>query len=93
MAYPFTNESPSSEVLQPQEQQTAVQDQTTAAAQPVESDTTKAGARSYGLFKKGGAVKAKKKAKCYKAGGAVKSSASKRGDGCAQRGKTKGRMV
>lgn len=26
-------------------------------------------------------------------GGSVKSSASKRGDGCAQRGKTKGRMV
>lgn len=29
----------------------------------------------------------------FKKGGAVKSSASKRGDGCAQRGKTKGRMV
>ena len=28
-----------------------------------------------------------------KKGGMVKSSASKRGDGCAQRGKTKGRMV
>jgi hypothetical protein len=28
-----------------------------------------------------------------KAGGMVKSSASKRADGCAQRGKTKGRMV
>lgn len=28
-----------------------------------------------------------------KKGGVVKSSASKRGDGCAQRGKTKGRMV
>ena len=26
-------------------------------------------------------------------GGAIKSSASSRGDGCAQRGKTKGRMV
>jgi len=29
----------------------------------------------------------------YKKGGSVKSSASKRGDGCAIRGKTKGRMV
>jgi hypothetical protein len=29
----------------------------------------------------------------YKSGGAVKSSASKRADGCAVRGKTKGRMV
>ena len=28
-----------------------------------------------------------------KKGGSVKSSASSRGDGCAQRGKTKGRMV
>ena len=33
--------------------------------------------------------KPEKKAK----GGAIKSSASARGDGCAQRGKTKGRMV
>ena len=38
-------------------------------------------------LKKGGQVK--KMAK----GGSVKSSASKRADGCAQRGKTKGRMV
>jgi len=29
----------------------------------------------------------------YKKGGPVKSSASSRGDGCAQRGKTKGRIV
>ena len=44
-------------------------------------------------FKKGGAVK--KKSGCgMKSGGAVKASgASKRGDGCAVRGKTKGRMV
>ena len=43
--------------------------------------------KTYGLgLKKGGMVKkAKPKAKA--------SSASKRGDGCAQRGKTKGRMV
>jgi len=44
----------------------------------------------YGQFlKKGGQVKKTKK---YASGGTV-SSASKRGDGCAQRGKTKGRMV
>ena len=41
-------------------------------------------------MKKGGSVKAKTKA--YKAGGKV-SSASKRADGCAIKGKTKGRMV
>lgn len=29
----------------------------------------------------------------YKKGGSVKSSASRRGDGCAQRGKTRGRIV
>ena len=40
------------------------------------------------FMKKGGKVKAK----AYAKGGTV-SSASKRGDGCAQRGKTKGRMV
>ena len=42
-------------------------------------------------FKKGGKVK-EKATNSYKSGGSV-SSASKRGDGCAQRGKTKGRMV
>jgi len=44
----------------------------------------------YGLerpMKKGGAVKK------YAMGGSVKSSASKRADGCAQRGKTKGKML
>lgn len=46
----------------------------------------------YGQFlKKGGQVK-KKPAKKMAKGGTV-SSASKRADGCAQRGKTKGRMV
>lgn len=45
----------------------------------------------YGRFKKGGSVK-KKATKKYASGGSV-SSASKRGDGCAQRGKTRGRMV
>ena len=40
-------------------------------------------------MKKGGAVRKTKK---YSSGGSV-SSASKRGDGCAQRGKTKGKMV
>ena len=44
-------------------------------------------------FKKGGAVKKKSGGCGMKAGGAVKSSASRRGDGCAVRGKTKGRMV
>lgn len=34
-----------------------------------------------------------KKLRGYKKGGSVKSSASKRADGCAQRGKTKGKMV
>lgn len=41
------------------------------------------------IKKKGGKVKS---TSSYKSGGSV-SSASKRGDGCAQRGKTKGRMV
>lgn len=45
----------------------------------------------YSRFKKGGQVK-KKPAKKMSKGGSV-SSASKRADGCAQRGKTKGRMV
>ena len=51
------------------------------APQPL-SDTEPTGMR------KGGKVKAKK----YAAGGKV-SSASKRADGCATKGKTKGRMV
>jgi len=34
-----------------------------------------------------------KKERGMKSGGSVKSSASKRADGCAQRGKTRGRMV
>lgn len=45
------------------------------------------GFKSDGSFKKGGKVK--KKAK----GGSVKSSASKRGDGIATKGKTKGKFV
>lgn len=44
-------------------------------------------------FKKGGAVRRKSSGCGMKAGGAVKSSASRRGDGCAIRGKTKGRMI
>ena len=45
-------------------------------------------------MKKGGKVApAKAKTSCYKSGGSVKSSASSRGDGCAQRGKTRGRFV
>ena len=42
------------------------------------------------VFSRGGKVKSKSS---YGSGGGVKSSASKRGDGIAQRGKTKGRMV
>jgi hypothetical protein len=44
-----------------------------------------------GGMKKGGAVKAK----AYAKGGSVSkvSSASSRGDGCATKGKTKGRLV
>ena len=45
-------------------------------------------------FKKGGAVKKKAGGCGMKKGGAVKASgASKRADGCAVRGKTRGRMV
>lgn len=47
----------------------------------------------FGTYKKGGAVKKKSGGCGMKAGGSVKSSASRRGDGCAVRGKTKGRMV
>lgn len=41
---------------------------------------------------KGGAALMTRKDKAYKAGGSV-SSASKRGDGCAVKGKTRGKMV
>ena len=46
-------------------------------------------------MKKGGSVKAKAKPKTkyMSSGGSTSSRASSRGDGCAQRGKTKGRMV
>lgn len=44
-------------------------------------------------MKKGGKVKAKALVKKMQAGGVVKSNASKRADGCAMKGKTKGRMV
>jgi hypothetical protein len=44
-------------------------------------------------MKKGGKVApAKAKTSCYKSGGSVKSSASSRGDGCATKGHTKGRI-
>jgi len=43
-------------------------------------------------MKKGGAVKKKASSKSYKSGGSV-SSASKRADGCAIKGKTRGKMV
>jgi hypothetical protein len=51
--------------------------------------TMKAMANQMGGMKKGGAVK--KAAKRYVSGGSV-SSASKRGDGIAQKGKTRGKM-
>lgn len=46
-------------------------------------------------MKKGGSVraKAKSKSKCMSSGGSTSSRASSRGDGCAQRGKTRGRMI
>jgi hypothetical protein len=45
-------------------------------------------------MKRGGAVRKKSGGSCgMKSGGSVKSSASRRGDGCAQRGKTRGRLV
>lgn len=49
--------------------------------------TASTGAPETSAFKKGGTVK--KMAK----GGSVKSSASRRADGCCAKGKTKGRMV
>ena len=51
------------------------------------------GARQYGdIYKKGLGMKKGGKVKKMASGGKV-SSASSRGDGCAQRGKTRGRMV
>lgn len=48
----------------------------------------------FGSYKKGGVVKKRAGGCGMKKGGAVKASgASKRADGCAQRGKTRGRMV
>lgn len=44
-------------------------------------------------MKKGGSVRAKSKSKCMSSGGSTSSRASSRADGCAQRGKTRGRMV
>lgn len=56
---------------------------TSSSGMPVRSGS---GFAKSGQYKKGGAVKT------YAKGGSV-SSASKRADGCAQRGKTKGRIV
>lgn len=58
---------------------------------PVDEGSGGIGERMVGA-KKGGKVKAKPKTKKYAGGGSV-GSASKRADGCAVRGKTKGRMV
>jgi hypothetical protein len=66
-------------------------------AQP-EIDRMAASARAEKLrednpgMKRGGAVKSKAKSTCMKTGGMVKSSGASRGDGCAQRGRTKGTM-
>lgn len=51
------------------------------------------GADEERAYKKGGKVKAAAPVKKMQAGGMVKSNASKRADGCAMKGKTKGRMV
>ena len=51
------------------------------------SNTARSREGQFGTMKKGGMVKK------MKSGGMVKSSASKRADGCAVRGKTKGRMI
>jgi hypothetical protein len=67
-------------------------------AQP-EIDRMAASARAEKLrednpgMKRGGAVKSKAKSTCMKTGGMVKSSGASRGDGCAIKGRTKGRMV
>lgn len=64
-------------------------------AEPAEErvDMQEQARRSMG-FKKGGAVKKKSGGSCgMKSGGSVKSSASRRADGCALRGKTRGRIV
>jgi hypothetical protein len=44
-------------------------------------------------FRKATRKKAGGSVKKYRKGGSVKSSASKRGDGCVQRGKTKGTII
>ena len=65
----------------------------TAAPAEERIDMQEQARRSMG-FKKGGMVKKKSGGSCgMKSGGSVKSSASRRGDGCALRGKTKGRIV
>jgi hypothetical protein len=76
--YPFTDTSTPDDSSKGVNQTFNIQPTASAAGQPQEQQAA--------LFKKGGKVKK------MSAGGKV-SSASKRGDGCAQRGKTKGRMV
>ena len=61
-----------------------------------ESKKAMKGGWNKGLFEKGDLGIGKKKGgsvKSYAKGGAVKSSASKRADGCAQRGKTRGKVL
>ena len=75
----------------PIDQQTPAVPTVNIVSTPGQEDTNTTSATAptnFGLgLKRGGKVKA------YKAGGSVKSSASRRGDGCATKGKTRGRMV
>lgn len=89
---PITIEPPfSTQPVQAQSQEASGYAYNPAAAQPDQQgfQNTQAGLQTLGAttpMKRGGKVKS------YKSGGVV-SSASKRGDGIAQRGKTRGRMV
>jgi hypothetical protein len=65
---------------------------TTQSANPLQSSSGMGlGASNAAYMAKGGKVKSKAKVKKYAKGGSV-SSASKRADGCATKGKTKGRI-
>ena len=66
---------------------------TTQSANPLQSSSGMGlGASNAAYMAKGGKVKSKAKVKKYAKGGSV-SSASKRADGCATKGRTKGRML
>jgi hypothetical protein len=80
--YPFTDTSTPNDFSKGVNQTFNIQPTASAAGQPQAQPQTQQTAP----FKKGGKVKK------MSAGGSA-SSASKRGDGCAQRGKTRGKMV